>query len=73
MRKGRTTDEGWLPHPGSYEESVLNWHEQIDEAFRRREGGGNGSGRRMRSQRGSTITSFRAASGRQPIGSAGGP
>jgi len=27
---------GWRPLVGSWEESVLSWHEQIDGAFRRR-------------------------------------
>jgi len=29
---GRT---GWFPAQGSYEESVLSWHEQIERSFRR--------------------------------------
>jgi len=63
VREGRTRDEEWVPRPGSYEESVLSWQEQIDAAFRRRAGNDNGSGPRMVNQPISTSVSFRGASG----------
>lgn len=37
MEKGRATEGGWFPLRGSYEEAVLNWYEQIEASFRRRE------------------------------------
>jgi hypothetical protein len=36
MENGRTSDVGWFPLRGSYEEAVLSWHEQIEMSFRRR-------------------------------------
>ena len=33
---GRTSQVGWLPLKGSYEEAVLDWYEQIETSFRRR-------------------------------------
>ncbi len=36
MGKVRSSEAGWFPVQGSYEESVLTWHEQIDQSFRRR-------------------------------------
>ncbi len=35
--KGRSIDTGWLPLRDSYEEAVLNWYEQVENSFRRRE------------------------------------
>jgi hypothetical protein len=37
MDKGRTSEVGWFPRQGSYEEAVLNWYEQIETSFRRRD------------------------------------
>jgi hypothetical protein len=36
----RSGETGWAARHGSWEESVLSWHEQIDEAFRRRQARG---------------------------------
>jgi len=33
----RGRDVGWYPARGTYEEAVLNWQEQIDQSFRRRD------------------------------------
>jgi hypothetical protein len=35
--KGRSIETGWLPLRDSYEEAVLNWYEQVENSFRRRE------------------------------------
>lgn len=31
-----TTEVGWNPLRGSYEEAVLSWYEQVEMSFRRR-------------------------------------
>jgi len=36
VERVRGRDVGWYPAQGTYEEAVLNWHEQIDQSFRRR-------------------------------------
>jgi hypothetical protein len=33
--QGVTTEPGWSPLQGSYEEAVLSWYEQVDMSFRR--------------------------------------
>ncbi len=37
MGKVRSSEVGWFPAQGSYEEAVLSWYEQIDQSFRRRD------------------------------------
>lgn len=32
-----TSEVGWFPLRGSYEEAVLSWYEQIELSFRRRQ------------------------------------
>lgn len=39
--EGRMQD-GWLPMPGSWEEAVLDWNEQIEATFRRQQEGAGG-------------------------------
>jgi hypothetical protein len=46
----RSDEVGWFPAQGSYEESVLSWHEQIDESFRRRNLEAQRTGSEMRSR-----------------------
>jgi len=36
MAREHIIKTGWLPVQGSYEESVMSWHEQIELSFRRR-------------------------------------
>jgi hypothetical protein len=37
MAEEHISKTGWLPVQGSYEESVMSWHEQIELSFRRRD------------------------------------
>lgn len=62
MDRIRTTEVGWFPAQGSYEEAVLSWQEQIDQSFRRRdlEAQRTGSEPRVRQEGGARATSLRA-------------
>ena len=37
VEDGHVHQEGWLPLPGSWEEAVLTWNEQIEASFRRQQ------------------------------------
>lgn len=36
MERHGSSESGWFPLRGSYEEAVLSWYEQIEMSFRRR-------------------------------------
>ena len=47
-----TTEAGWFPLRGSYEEAVLSWYEQVEMSFRRRALEAQRAGRETRVQPG---------------------
>jgi len=45
-REQSSRGAAWVPRPGSYEEAVLTWFEQLERAFQKYEAGGRTGTRR---------------------------